>query len=152
LLLLVVTVVAVLVVACAAPGGPVISNFRCPVDGSSYTDNYGPRPDGTFHYGIDMLAPTDAPEWAVKSGSVHYALESLGGLVAYLSADDGNVYYYAHMSQTIGSDRRVGQGEGIGRVGETGDATAPQLHFEIRLGGVNGDRPDPYNTLRNAGC
>lgn len=151
-LLLPVLAFAVVLVACAAPVGTVIPNFRCPVDGSSYTDNYGPRPDGTFHYGIDMLAPTGTREWAVKSGSVQYAQESLGGLVAYLYADDGNVYYYAHMSQTTGTDRPVNQGEEIGRVGQTGDATAPQLHFEIRLGGVNGDRPDPYSTLRNAGC
>jgi murein DD-endopeptidase MepM/ murein hydrolase activator NlpD len=84
---------------------------------------------------------------------VHYTLESAGGLVAYLSAVDGNVYYYAHMSEIIGGgDRGVGQGEPIGRVGQTGNATGPHLHFEIRLGGVNGERINPYPTLRNAGC
>ena len=134
-------------------GGTVIGDFRCPVDGSMYTDDYGPRADGSFHYGIDMHAPTGTPIWAVKSGSVHYTLESAGGLVVYLSADDGNVYYYAHMSEILGGgDRGVGQGEAIGRVGETGNATGPHLHFEIRLGGVNGQRVDPYPTLRNAGC
>jgi murein DD-endopeptidase MepM/ murein hydrolase activator NlpD len=137
---------------CSPGGGPVVSNIRCPVDGSSYTDDYGPR-DGGFHYGIDMHAPTGTPIWAVKSGSVHYTLESAGGLVAYLSAVDGNAYYYAHMSEIIGDgDRGVGQGEPIGRVGQTGNATGPHLHFEIRLGGVNGQRVDPYPTLRNAGC
>ena len=45
-----------------------------------------------------------------------------------------------------------GQGEPIGRVGETGNATGPHLHFDIRLGGVNGQHTDPYPTLRNAGC
>ena len=29
--------------ACAPNGGTVITNFRCPVDGSRYTDDYGPR-------------------------------------------------------------------------------------------------------------
>ena len=147
-------VVAVMLIAaaCAPNGGTVISNFRCPVDGSTYTDDYGPRGTG-FHYGIDMHAPLGTPIWAVKSGSVHYALESAGGLVAYLSAVDGNVYYYAHMSEILGGgDRGVGQGEAIGRVGQTGNATGPHLHFEIRLGGVNGQRVDPYPTLRNAGC
>jgi murein DD-endopeptidase MepM/ murein hydrolase activator NlpD len=57
------------------------------------------------------------------------------------------------MSEIIGDgDRGVGQGEPIGRVGQTGNATGPHLHFEIRLGGVNGQRVDPYPTLRNAGC
>ena len=144
--------VALVASGCFPPGGPVIDNFRCPIDGSRYTDDYGPRSDGSFHYGIDMLAPTGTPEWAVKSGNVHYSLESAGGLVAYLYADDGNVYYYAHMSDTVGGDRPVGQGEEIGLVGETGNATGPHLYFDIRLGNVNGYRPDPYNTLRNAGC
>jgi murein DD-endopeptidase MepM/ murein hydrolase activator NlpD len=143
---------ALIAATCSPGGGPVISDFRCPVDGSNYTNSYGPRGSG-FHYGIDMLAPTGTPTWAVKSGSVHYTLESAGGLVAYLSAVDGNVYYYAHMSEIIGGgDRGVGQGEPIGRVGQTGNATGPHLHFEIRLGGVNGERTNPYATLRNAGC
>jgi murein DD-endopeptidase MepM/ murein hydrolase activator NlpD len=133
-------------------GGTVIGNFRCPVDGSTYTDDYGPRADGSFHYGIDMHAAEGTPLWAVNSGTVNYALESAGGLVVYLYADDGNVYYYAHMSQTIGDNRGVGQGEEIGLVGMTGNATSSHVHFEIRLGGVNGNHTDPYPTLRQAGC
>src|SRR4029450_1140728 len=143
---------ALIAATCSPGGGPVISNFRCPVDGSTYTDDYGPRGTG-FHDGIDMHAPTGTPVWAVKSGSVHYTLESAGGLVVYLSAVDENVYYYAHMSEIIGNgDRGVGQGEPIGRGGQTGAATGPNLHFEVRLGGVNGERTNPYPTLQNAGC
>ena len=82
--------VALIAATCSPNGGTVISNFRCPVDGSQYSDDYGPRGSG-FHYGIDMRAPTGTPIWAVKSGSVHYTVESAGGLVAYLSANDGNV-------------------------------------------------------------
>jgi murein DD-endopeptidase MepM/ murein hydrolase activator NlpD len=142
---------ALIAATCSPGGGPVISNFRCPVDGSTYTNSYGPRGSG-FHYGIDMLAPTGTPTWAVKSGSVHYTLESAGGLVAYLSAVDGNVYYYAHMSQFVGGGRAVAQGEVIGLVGSTGSSTAPHLHFEIRIGGANGQRINPYSTLQAAGC
>lgn len=146
--------VAMLVVAAAAcfpDGGPVIDDFRCPVDGSTYTNNYGPRGSG-FHYGIDMFAPTGRQLWAVKPGNVHYALESAGGLVAYLFADGGNVYFYAHMSDTVGGDRRIAQGDALGYVGETGNATTPHLHFEMRLGGVTQKGTNPYNTLRSAGC
>ena len=150
-LLLPAAALALVAATCSPNGGTIISNFRCPVDGSSYTNSFGPRGSG-FHYGIDMSAPTGTPIWAVNSGSLHYALESAGGLVVYLSAVDGNVYYYAHMSEAVGGNRGVGQGELIGRVGETGDATAPHLHFEIRLGDVNGQHTDPYPTLRNAGC
>jgi murein DD-endopeptidase MepM/ murein hydrolase activator NlpD len=133
----------------ANPGGGA---FQCPVSGSAYSDNYGPRGDG-FHYGIDMLAPMGVPEVAVKAGTVSYmAMDGAGGNEAYLAADDGNVYYYAHMSQFVGGARSVAQGEVIGLVGSTGSSTAPHLHFEIRIGGANGQRIDPYATLRAAGC
>ena len=119
---------------------------------AKYTDDYGPRGSG-FHYGIDMLAPTGTTLWAVKPGNVHYATEDAGGLAAYVFADGGNVYYYAHMSGIIGAgDRRVAQGDVIGLVGESGNATAPHLHFEIRLGSVTAHGIDPYPTLKNAGC
>jgi murein DD-endopeptidase MepM/ murein hydrolase activator NlpD len=129
------------------PGG-----FACPVTGTTYTDSYGPRPNGTFHYGIDMMGPIGRSEYAVKNGTVSYAVESAGGNAAYLFASDGNVYYYAHMSQFVGANRAVVQGDVIGLLGQTGNATGPHLHFEIRIGGANGTRIDPYATLRAAAC
>jgi len=133
----------------ANPGG---GSFQCPVSGAAYSDSYGPRGSG-FHYGIDMFAPTGTPLVAVKAGSVsQMPMDGAGGNEAYLSANDGNVYFYAHLSQYAGGPRSVAQGEIIGYVGSTGDATAPHLHFEIRLGGANGTRIDPYPTLQSAGC
>ena len=139
------------------PPGQVIANpgggaFQCPLSGSAYSNSYGPRGDG-FHYGIDMMAPMGVPEVAVKAGSVSYIpMGGAGGNEAYLAADDGNVYYYAHMSQFVGGARRVSQGEVIGLVGSTGSSTANHLHFEIRVGGANGQRINPYPTLQAAGC
>ncbi|MFA5882933.1 MAG: peptidoglycan DD-metalloendopeptidase family protein [Acidimicrobiia bacterium] len=131
------------------PGG---GSFQCPVSGAAYSDNFGPRGSG-FHYGIDMFASTGVPLVAVKSGTVSYmAMNGAGGNEAYLYANDGNVYYYAHQSQFVGGPRSVSQGEVIGLVGSTGNSTAPHLHFEIRLGGPNGQRIDPYPTLQSAGC
>ena len=133
----------------ANPGG---GSFQCPVSGAAYSDNYGPRGSG-FHYGIDMFAPTGAPLVAVKAGTIsHMAMNGSGGNEAYLSANDGNVYFYAHLSQYAGGPRSVAQGEVIGYVGSTGNAAAPHLHFEIRIGGANGTRIDPYPTLTAAGC
>jgi len=129
-------------------GGP----FQCPVYGAAYSDNYGPRGSG-FHYGIDMFAPDGAPEVAVKAGYVNFVPnEGGGGNTVYLSANDGNVYFYAHLSAYVGGPRPVAQGEVLGYVGSTGNAAAPHLHFEIRLGGANGERINPYPTLRSAGC
>ncbi len=100
-----------------------------------------------------MFVPTGTEAVAVKAGDVTFvANEGAGGNAAYLAAVDGNVYYYAHFSQFVGEGRTVAQGEIIGLTGMTGNATAPHLHFEVRLGGVNGNRTDPYPTLESAGC
>jgi murein DD-endopeptidase MepM/ murein hydrolase activator NlpD len=56
------------------------------------------------------------------------------------------------MSQFQGSDRHVTTGTVIGLLGQTGDAAAPHLHFEVRVGGVNGSRVDPYPVLQAALC
>ena len=65
-----------------------------------------------------------------------------------LFGDDGNIYYYAHLSAFSGGPRIVKQGEVIGYTGDTGNAKggAPHTHFEIRIGGVT--HIDPYPTLR----
>ena len=129
---------------------PVPGPFSCPVQGAAYSDDYG---GPTGHPGIDMFVPTGTPAMAVKAGTVTFAPnEGAGGNAAYLAADDGNTYYYAHFSQFVGEARAVAKGEVIGMTGMTGNASAPHLHFEIRLGGPNGDRTDPYPTLKSAGC
>lgn len=129
-------------------GGP----FQCPVAGSAYGDSYGPR-GGGFHNGIDMFAPGGVPLVAVKAGRLTFMpMNGAGGNEAYLAADDGNVYFYAHLSQYVGGPRSVAQGEVIGLVGATGNASGTHLHFEIRLGGANGQRINPYPTLQSAGC
>jgi peptidoglycan LD-endopeptidase LytH len=129
---------------------PVPGPFSCPVLGASYSDDYG---GSRGHRGIDMFAPTGANAMAVKAGTVTFTPnEGAGGNAAYLNADDGNTYYYAHFSAYVGGPRGVAKGEVIGLVGSTGNASAPHLHFEIRLGGPNGNRTDPFATLKAAGC
>ncbi len=130
--------------------GTPIAGFACPVSGAAYTNDFG---GARGHGGIDMFVPTGAPAVAVKSGSVRYvANEGAGGNAAYLTGNDGNVYFYAHFSQFVGGARSVSQGEIIGLAGSTGNASAPHLHFEIRLGGANGSKTNPYPTLKGSGC
>ena len=129
---------------------PVPGPFQCPVQGAAYSDDYT-GPNG--HPGIDMFVPTGTPAVAVKAGTVRYVPnEGAGGNTAYLNAEDGNTYFYAHFSQFVGEARSVSKGEVIGLTGMTGNASAPHLHFEIRIGGDNGSRIDPYPTLKAAGC
>jgi murein DD-endopeptidase MepM/ murein hydrolase activator NlpD len=139
-------------------GGPgqIISNpviggsFQCPVAGAAFSDDYG---GPTGHPGIDMFVPTGTPAVAVMAGKVWFMpSDGAGGNEAYVDAVDGNTYYYAHFSQYVGGPRDVAQGEVIGLTGMTGNASAPHLHFEIRIGGPNGSRIDPYPTLKSAGC
>lgn len=132
----------------AAPPGTPVAGFQCPVRGT-FTNDFGdPRSGGRVHAGIDIFAATGTPLFAVKSGSVSFAQEGAGGNAVYLSGSDGNTYYYAHLSSYAGSSRSVAQGEVIGYVGQTGNASAPHLHFEIRTpGGI----VNPYASL-TASC
>ena len=87
------------------------------------------------------VAPTD--------GSMFFQPDPLGGLSWYVTDSHNNTYYGTHLSATVGSSRTVKAGELIGRVGNSGDAAGgpTHLHFEIRVGGPNGTRINPYPTL-----
>ncbi len=129
---------------------PETGPFQCPVQGAAYSDDYG-GPAG--HPGIDMFVPTGTVAVAVKAGTVRFVPnEGAGGNAAYLAGADGNTYFYAHFSQFIGEGRTVAQGEVIGLTGMTGNASAPHLHFEERIGGDSGSTADPYPALTAAAC
>lgn len=134
-----------------APADPppvVVASFVCPVDGpSAFGDTFGaPRPGGRKHEGVDMMSPFGTPLVAVVSGVASMHTTTLGGNSISLDGDDGNRYFYAHLSSWEGSSRPVAAGEVVGYVGHTGDTTANHLHFEIHPGG--GPAVDPYPTVR----
>jgi murein DD-endopeptidase MepM/ murein hydrolase activator NlpD len=134
--------------AYAPVAGPVqiINGMACPVPGAGFTDDWGqPRGGGRTHQGNDLHAPSGVPELAIVSGNVTYGNGGGGGMGAYIAGDDGNRYVYYHLSEYVGPPRHVTPGEVIGKVGATGDATGPHLHFEIHPGG--GPAVDPYPTL-----
>ena len=133
-------------------GDVYIDAIVCPMPGSAYGDTWGaPRSGGRRHEGVDMLAPTGTPIFAVVSGTVRFSQNRLGGNAVSLVGDNGNRYYYAHLSRYEGTSRRVTQGELIGYNGDTGNATGvPHLHFEVRPGGGLAVNPTP--SVRAAGC
>ena len=127
---------------------PVVTDFTCPIRGPlTFTDTWGaPRSGGRSHEGTDLMNPYGTPNVAVVSGDFETHHSGLGGLSIYLHGDDGHTYYYAHLSQIVGPDRRVGQGEIIGRTGSSGDATTPHTHFEFHPNG--GRAVNSYPLLR----
>ena len=135
------------------PASPVIvGGLACPMPGSAYGDTWGAsRSGGRRHEGVDMLAPSGTPIFAVTSGYATFKGTRLGGNSVSLSGDDGTRYFYAHLSAFEGSSRRVAQGEVIGYNGDTGNARGvPHLHFEVHPGGGSAINPTP--TVRAAGC
>jgi murein DD-endopeptidase MepM/ murein hydrolase activator NlpD len=109
-------------------------------------DGFGPRGD-RFHAGIDLPAPALTPVVAAAPGRVAWAGPRAGGWGNLVTIGHGRGVrtMYAHLSKT---DVRVGDwvaaGTVIGRVGSTGDATGPHLHFEVR---VRGGAVDPLRAL-----
>jgi LysM repeat protein len=100
---------------------------------------------GKQHEGIDLAAPVGTPIYAAKDGVVLYAdnvMKGYGNMVV-LSHDGDLLTAYAHTSVLlVRKGDRVRAGQIIARVGQTGHATAPHLHFEVRQGQV------PKNPLR----
>jgi lysozyme family protein len=96
---------------------------------------FGPRGSG-FHAGVDVIAPAGAPVAAAASGRVVWAGYRAGGwgLLVTIAHGDGVRTMYAHLSRVaVRVGDRVGAGARVGRVGATGDADGPHLHFEVRL-------------------
>lgn len=101
------------------------------------------RTQGIHGYNaVDLAAPVGTPILASASGSVIVSREGgwNGGYGSYIVVEHGNgtQTLYSHASSVIvGVGERVVQGQVIGYVGQTGKATGPHLHFEIRNGPRN---------------
>ncbi|MDI3328416.1 MAG: peptidoglycan DD-metalloendopeptidase family protein [Alicyclobacillaceae bacterium] len=97
------------------------------------------------HPGVDIGAPYGAPVYASNGGRVIFAGWDGGyGLCVRIDHGGGVVTVYGHLSQIlVVPGQAVAQGQVIGRVGATGEATGPHLHYEVRVGGRVVD-PMPY--------
>jgi murein DD-endopeptidase MepM/ murein hydrolase activator NlpD len=99
------------------------------------------------HDGIDLACPEGTPVHAALDGLVLFAGEQRGyGNLVLVAHEADLVTVYAHNSENlVRKGDHVSRGEEIARVGHTGNATGPHLHFEVRVSA----RPhDPLGFLR----
>ena len=128
-----------------------LSNLRWPVPSCSIiTSRFGYRTAPTagassYHGGLDIGAGQGATIVAAGDGDVIYAGVNGGyGNCVMINHGGGVVTLYGHMqSISVGYGQHVSKGQTIGKVGSTGVATGPHLHFEIRINGSQTD-PAPY--------
>lgn len=105
----------------------------------SYGDGIGAPRAGHTHQGQDVMAACGSRMVAARAGTVYYNdYDSAAGwyIVINTRANGGRSMAYMHMPRQspLKVGARVKTGQPIGRVGETGDATACHLHFELWSG------------------
>ena len=137
----------------STPVAPVFSTVKqllWPVDGAyNINSDYAYR-WGKFHYGLDIgvgSAPGTSLGMnvlAAADGVVELATtHSSYGYYIILDHGNGMETVYGHLMEDsfkVSPGEKVKQGQPIARVGQTGYATGPHLHFEVR---VNGNKTDP---------
>lgn len=111
--------------------------FITPVNGAQ-SSPFGWRTDPytnneKYHYGIDIEANKGVPIKAALGGQViQAATDPSYGNYIRIQHGDGIITAYAHCSVlSVKTGQKVKQGDVIGKVGDTGAAIGPHLHFEV---------------------
>jgi murein DD-endopeptidase MepM/ murein hydrolase activator NlpD len=104
------------------------------------------------HYGLDIAADYGSPVRATAGGRVIFAgwKGNGGGYQVWIAHGSGLYSTYNHMSAiSVGSGQNIARGTQVGRVGQSGRATGPHLHFEVWRGGIwsGGSRVNPLAYL-----
>jgi murein DD-endopeptidase MepM/ murein hydrolase activator NlpD len=128
--------------------------YEFPVDGPHGTRGaigafHAPRSGGRTHEGFDITADCGTPIRAARGGTIRklgYDPSLYGNYVLINGRKTKRDTFYAHMLQSAPFSKgdRVATGEGLGRVGQTGNAagTPCHLHFELHDRGTPID-PEP---------
>jgi murein DD-endopeptidase MepM/ murein hydrolase activator NlpD len=125
-----------------------------PVTSGYVSSQFGNRTDPftgrrAFHKGVDFAGREGAEVVAVASGVVIWSGERYGyGQLVEVNHGNGYVTRYAHnVDNLVAVGDTVRRGQVIARMGDTGRATGPNLHFEVLLN----DRPvDPLTYVQSA--
>lgn len=122
--------------------------FQPPLKTGRISSRFGMRSDPfsrrrTFHGGLDIAAPHGTPVYASRAGKVIRVGKKVRGYGQLIVIEHRYGYrtYYGHLSKIlVKRGQQVAAGKQIGKVGATGRATGPHLHFEVRK---NGRRTNP---------
>ena len=125
-------------------GRPVNSGWISSYFGKR-TDPFTGKPAN--HTGIDFAGKAGADVIAVADGVVTWSSKRYGyGLMVEINHGNGYTTRYAHnFENLVAVGDEVRKGEIIARMGETGRATGPNLHFEVLR---DGRRMNPVNFIR----
>ncbi len=132
---------------------PVDVDFIRPVEGIN-TGSYGRRrvfngQPRRPHSGMDFAAPQGSPVLAPSAGRVIELGDFFfSGKLVYLDHGQGLISLFAHLSEIdVELGEQVKKGQLVGKVGATGRATGPHLHWSL---GMNGSWIDPALFLPEA--
>ena len=116
--------------------------LAAPLDYYWVSSNYGKRKDpingrNALHYGIDLIAQTSTKIMATTSGIVTFSgKRSKYGKMVEIDHGYGIKTRYGHLHKiTKKKGEVVAFREEIGKLGSSGRATGPHLHYEILKGG-----------------
>jgi len=101
------------------------------------------------HTGIDYGAAHGTPIYATAGGTVEFAGRRGGyGKLVIIRHPNGYETYYGHCSRLlVKKGTHVKQGQEIAKVGRTGQATGPHVHYETRINGKTVN-PNSIKTVR----
>jgi murein DD-endopeptidase MepM/ murein hydrolase activator NlpD len=124
-----------------------------PVGGAhTIGQGFGAARSGHTHQGQDIMAPCGTPLVAVSRAKVKWVSSQrlAGNYVVIRNKKLHQDYMYAHLATraSVSKGQVVMPGQQVGIVGQTGDATACHLHFELWVGkwyrGGHPVNPLPY--------
>jgi murein DD-endopeptidase MepM/ murein hydrolase activator NlpD len=122
-------------------GGGGGTRLRWPLEEPALSSPFGTR-RGKIHEGIDLRAPVGTPVYAADEGEVVYAGDAISGygnLVVLQHAGDLLTVYAHNSALLVRQGERVPAGHKVALVGQSGRATGPHLHFEVREGQIPRD-------------
>jgi len=115
-------------------------------------NRFGAAREGHVHEGQDVLASEGLQVVAPLGGTIITTAYQAGGAGWYAAEHtvDGLDFFYAHCqasSLAVSTGEAVTAGQAICKVGQTGDATGPHLHFEVWVGGWQAKGGYPIDPL-----